>query len=517
MSVEDQKDLIRAAAEQSLENFIRLVHKGRVLGAVHVELIDWWEREDKASHDLTLLPRDHQKSALLGYRVAHRIVKDPAVRILYISSTTNLASKQLKFIKDILTSPIVKFYWPDLIEEDEGKREKWTESEISVDHPKRKAEYIRDPTVFVAGLTTNVAGMHCDVIAMDDVVVQGNAYTEEGRSKTAQLYSLLASVEGSKSEGWVVGTRYHPKDLYGQMAAMRIDQYDASGEMIESKALYDIFERQVESSGDGNGEFLWPVQTRYDGKEFGFNSAILAKKRAQYHGQLVQFRAQYYNNPNDPDGAGLTATAFQYYDRAFLKRQEGKWYFKDRRLNVFASIDFAFSLEKAADYSAIVVVGVDSSHNYFVMDIARFKTDAIREYFLQILQLHRKWDFRKLRCEVTAAQDVIVKELKNNYIRKHGLALSLEDYRPTRQEGTKKERVKNILLPKYNDKQIWHYQGGHCQTLEEELLLSNPPHDDIKDALASCIDTCVPPSKLFTNSFTKAVQATVYNRFGGVN
>jgi hypothetical protein len=51
-----------------------------------------------------------------------------------------------------------------MVNEDEGKREKWTESEISVDHPKRKEEFIRDPTVLAAGLTTTViTGLHFDL------------------------------------------------------------------------------------------------------------------------------------------------------------------------------------------------------------------------------------------------------------------------------------------------------------------------------------------------------------------
>ena len=37
-----------------------------------------------------------------------------------------------------------------------------------------------------------------------------------------------------------------------------------------------------------------------DGKWFGFDLKILAKKRGQYLDK-GQFRAQYYNDPSDPD------------------------------------------------------------------------------------------------------------------------------------------------------------------------------------------------------------------------
>lgn len=463
------------------------------------------------------MPRDHQKSALVAYRVAWEITRNPAVRVLYISSTANLAIKQLKFIKDILTSDIYRFYWPEMVLPEEGKREKWTETEISVDHPKRKEELVRDPTIFTAGLTTSITGLHCDIAVLDDVVVRENAYTEEGREKTKQQYSLLSSIEGADAKEWAVGTRYHPRDLYNDMVEMEVDLFDESGELAGSEPLYEKFECQVESYGDGTGEFLWPRQQRSDGKWFGFDQAILAKKRAQYLDK-TQFRAQYYNDPNDASEAAISRDLFQYYDRSFLTRKDGKWFYQSKRLNVFAAIDFAYSLAKKADSTSIVVVGVDAQNNYYVLDIDRFKSKQVSEYFSRILQAHTKWDFRKIRAEVTAAQEVIVEELKNNYIRRHGLALSVEGVRPTRHQGSKEERMDAILQPRYQNGQVWHYVGGNCQTLEEELVLQNPPHDDIKDALSSALEMAVPPTNNALSQSSKTARTALIGstRFGGI-
>jgi hypothetical protein len=516
---QDRKDLVRLQAESDLESFIRLVHPQRVLGSVHTELIRWWTRQDALSHQLTLLPRDHGKSAMIAYRVAWEITKNPAIRVLYISSTANLAEKQLKFIKDIITSDVYRFYWPEMVAPEEGKREKWTTTEIAVDHPKRKAEAVRDPTVFTGGLTTGITGMHCDIAVLDDVVVFENAYTEEGRQKVKSQYSLLSSIEGADAKEWAVGTRYHPKDLYNDLLSMQVDIYNDEGEIIEQDPLYECFERQVENRGDGTGEFLWPRQQRYDGKWFGFDQAILAKKRAQYLDR-TQFRAQYYNDPNSAESATISRDSFQYYERNHLNRHGGKWSYKGNRLNVFAAVDFAFSLRKRADYTAIVVVGVDAQNNYYILDIERFKTDRISDYFDHILRLHQKWDFRKIRAEVTAAQKVIVQDLKTNYIRPHGLALSIEEFQPTRHMGTKEERVEAVLQARYNNGQIWHYVGGNCQVLEEELVVQNPPHDDVKDCLASVIDSAVAPSSVMGR--LGVVKETfsarnAHSKFGGIS
>jgi len=509
----EKKEEIRLAAEASLITFIHLVHPKTLLGSIHEELCYWWEREDAKSHQLVLLPRDHQKSRMIAYRVAWTLAKYPHYRVLYLSSTANLAEKQLKFLKDIFTSDIFRRYWPDHVNVEEGKREKWTNSEICFDHPKRKEENIRDSTIFTGGLTTSLTGLHCDIAVLDDVVVYENAYTNEGRDKVESQYSLLSSIETVEAQEWIVGTRYHPKDLYATIVEMEEDIYNDEGEIIGGNPVYEKFEKQVEDIGDGTGEFIWPRQRRADGSWFGFDIGILAKKRAKYLNR-TQFRAQYYNDPNDPLSEGITRDRFQYYDRKVLSRSGGLWFFKSERINLVASIDFAFTLGKRSDFTAIIVVGVDRNNNIYVLDIDRFKTDKISEYFNRVLALQNKWDFRKLRAEVTAAQSVIVGDLKNNYIKPHGIALSIDEFKPTRAQGSKEERIAAILQPRYENLQIWHYRGGNCQLLEDELVVAHPPHDDIKDALASAIDILVRPTSGGMHTFKKKVDT--HSKFGGV-
>jgi phage terminase large subunit-like protein len=508
-SIED----IRLAAESDLEVFIRLVSPKTVLGSVHIELAQWWTREESKSFKLCLLPRDHQKSRMVAFRVAWYLTKYPDRRVLYISSTSNLAEKQLKFIKDILTGKIYRRYWPEHVIPEEGKRERWTNTEISLDHPLRKLEGVRDPSVFTAGLTTSITGLHCDVAVMDDVVVYENAYTKDGRDKVKSQYSLLSSIEGAEAEEWVVGTRYDPRDLYNDLSEMVEEIYDEDGDPIDYEPIYEKFERQVEDQGDGTGEFLWPRQQRDDGRWFGFDRKILSQKRGKYLDK-TQFFAQYYNNPNNPDSSGIDPNLFQYYDKKYITRTNGQWYFKGDRLNVFASIDFAFSLTKRADYTAIVVIGITSTGDIYILDIERFRTEKIKDYYDAILRLHVKWDFRKIRAEVTSAQKAIVKELKNSYIKPNGLALSIDEHSPTRHSGSKEERIRAVLEPRYNNLAIWHYQGGNCQILEDELRQEYPPHDDVKDSLSCAIDIAVPPSRM---SRTAKNNAVVYHpRFGGV-
>jgi hypothetical protein len=101
------------------------------------------------------------------------------------------------------------------------------------------------------------------------------------------------------------------------------------------------------------------------------------------------------------------------------------------------------------------------------------------------------------------------------YVRKDGVKLKVEEFRPARQEGSKQERIDAILEHRYSDLQVWHREGGWTPVLEEELVLARPPHDDIKDCLASAIAISCPPMKFTRQGRDKKVLA-FHPRFGGV-
>lgn len=505
------KDEIRAAAEADLLVFIRLLAPHLMLGDCHLDLISWWQSSARKDNTLVLLPRGHLKSKLMAYKTAWELTRDPTDTILYASATAALAEKQLHLIKRILTSPTYTKYWENMIHPDEGKRERWTADEIAVDHPSRAAEGIRDPSIKAVGLTANFTGFHATKIKLDDIVVPKNAYTEEGRAKVAALASQLASIKEPGSKMDAVGTRYHPKDQYATFLNQAFKIFDDETlEIIGEEFLWDSYTRVVET----DGVFLWPRKRRDDGKSFGFDINVLARIKAEYEDR-TQFYAQYYNDPNDPESMNISPDKFQYYDRQFLSNVHDRWHVNGEVLNVFAAIDFAYSLNRKADWTSLVVIGIDSESNYYILDIKRFKSDRIADYFAAILETYQKWGYRKIRCEVTSAQKVIVRDLKENYITPHGLMLTVDEHTPTRHEGTKEERINSTLQPKYDNRKMWHYKDGNIQALEEELVLSKPPHDDIKDALTAAVDICSAPMR---RRSTKRTQGNVifHSRFGGV-
>lgn len=507
----DEAKQIRQAAMEDLYFFAQLINPLRMYGDIHREVFRWLQEEEHGNQ-LLLLPRAHMKSHCIAVWCAWWITKHPETSILYISATAELAEKQLYDIKNILTGDTYGRYWPNMVNPEEGKREKWAVAKIAVDHPQRRKEGIRDWTVATAGLTTNTTGWHADVILADDVVVPDNAYTEDGRKRVANAMSQMTSIRNAGGFTKACGTRYHPSDVYASWKRQKMYVYnEETQDVIDEVPVWEIKEKVVET----DGAFLWPRTVRPDGKAFGFNLNVLARIKGEYE-DTTQFYAQYYNDPNDPNSRRITNDKFQYYDQRLIKRIGGDWYMKDRRLNVYASIDFAFSLDRRADSSAIVVIGVDCDGSIYILDIDRFKSDKSHEYFKRIAQMHSRWEFRKLRAEVSVAQQIIVNDLKD-YVKKEGMRLSIDEHRPNRHEGRKEERMAAVLEHRYEDQMVWHFRGGFTPVLEEELVMARPPHDDIKDALTSAIEISVKPRQSRGLKDLQATSIPVNKKFGGVS
>lgn len=500
---------IKELAENSFIAFAHLVNPHRLYGDVHKEVMNWWDSSNIKANSLLLLPRDHQKSHLAAVKAAWLITKDPSTTLLYVSATSGLAEKQLLAIKNILTHPIYRKYWPNMVNREEGKRELWNVTSLSVDHPIRAKEGIRDPTVLAAGLTTNITGFHANHVFLDDLVVPRNAYTAEGRETVRRLYSQLASIESTGATETVVGTRYHPNDLYSDLMNMKETLFDEDLNPVGEEKVYDVMERVVET----NGEFLWPKESRSDGKVFGFDMAELARKKAKYLDQ-DQFYCQYYQQPNTSENQRLDRSRFQYLNPEFLISEKGVWKYKRKRLRLFAAADLAFTVTSSADYTAIVVIGVDEDGYIYVLDATRFKTDKYDQYYDKVMQLHDKWRFKKMLIETNAGGSLVAGYLKDE-IRKEGGSLIIDQKASTKQQGSKEERIAAILEPRYENMSVYHFKGGMINILEEELIMVKPRNDDMKDALAAAVSISRPPAK--TDKYgDEDNKILTHPRFGGV-
>jgi phage terminase large subunit-like protein len=508
----ERRDLCLA----DLRVFAKTINPQYAYGDIHMDIYKWMmdyslfgQGETLTANKLVMLPRAHLKSHMVATWCAWIVTRHPEVTILYLSATSELAETQLYAIKNIFESDAYRHFFPEYINPQEGKREMWNNRKISLDHTERSKAGIRDATIATAGLTTNTTGWHADIIIPDDIVVPENAYTEDGRSLVSKKASQLTSIRNAGGFTMACGTRYHPADIYDTWRHQEYEVFDDNDEFVGKELIWDIVEHAVEK----DDVFIWPRTTK-NGKMFGFNKNVLSRIRGEYD-DIVQFFAQYYNNPNAPGSNRINRDRFQYIDEKSVRYSNGQWTVQNKPVNVYAAMDFAYTTNKKSDYTAIVVIGMDGDGFIYVLDMDRFKTDKIKDMFDHLMVMHEKWTFRKLRAEVTAAQSMIVGDFKD-LIRKEGMSLSIDENKPSRHEGTKEERIASILEPRYDNLTMYHTKGGLTSALEEELILARPKHDDLKDSLASVVQIAKAPRRMRDGQIKKS--NIIYNkRFGGIN
>ncbi len=509
---------IKEACEVSFYSFVQVVAPWLCLGHVHEDVCNWMQKchmQDGVKRLLVLLPRGHLKSKLIALYAAWRIVKCPWITILYASASGSLAERQLYDICNILIGPDVRFYWKGLIHPEKSKRDLWRHNAINVDHPSRKAKGIRDHTIRAMSVGATIAGDHYDLALLDDIIApnsDADPWTEAGRQMVSRWYAQLASVMNPGAQLAAVGTRYINNDIYNIMMESEKRVYDDIGTVIDRIKLFKLFQEVVEV----HGQFLWPRRLGMDGEWYGFNEDVLEDIRETYRKakQMEQFFAQYYQNPTDVENPKMKVN-FQYYEIEQLVFFEGKWNIRDGNntlnpINLFASMDLAFTTKPTSDYTAIIVEGVDAQNYRYVVAIDRFKTADPYIMMDHLFQLHGKWGFIKCRIETVAAQALIIPILQKQMIARNQRFI-IEEFKP---QTNKVDRIMASLSPLYNLQQVYHLRGGFCEELERQLIEQRPDHDDIADVHASVQEIMYPPSGVL-----KTVKVTkIYNKqFGGIS
>lgn len=511
---------IREFYENNLFEFAQYINPDYMYGEIHRLVFELLSKDGANAKQLLLLPRGHLKSHCIAVWTVWTITKQPWCSIIYVSAGEPLAKAQVYAIKNMMTSDQYRLLWPEMINAEDAKRDKWSAWAINVDHPMRKERGTRDNTLLVRTVKSNATGLHCSHLVFDDVVVPDNAYSPVGRAEVRGAVSQFASILNPGGIIKAVGTRYHPKDIYGQFGQAKKKVYDElTNEITGEVNVWEVFEKTVEDCGDMTGNYLWPRVHSPKHKEwFGFDINVLSEIRAQYEsvGELSQFYAQYYNNPNDPESARLQYSDFVYYERKHLTNEKGAWKFNGHPLAIFSAIDIAWTSGESSDYTAIVVIGVDADGFIYVLDMDRFKTSDYEVYYDKICRMHDYWGFKKLRIETNSGGRLVANQLEN-FVRQEGRSLIIEPNYVAANTGKKFERHAAVLEWRYKKKFIKHFKGGLTPDLEDEIVMARPLHDDLEDALCSAVEICRPPSQRAARSTDTKLKNIIVasDRFGG--
>lgn len=495
---------IRAACENDLYTYATMMFPDRYYGDVHKEFFRWLQ-EEQYQFQLGLIPRDHQKSHCIAVYASWKITKRPWWTILYVSANPQLAREQLGVIEKVLQSKTHRALWPDTLnyvrDRDGELKHKpldtWTQDVIKVDHPDRLSKQVRDPTVRATSVKSTNTGFHCNEVIFDDLVTDENYGSEAEKEEVIRCYKNCMKIMTTGSYCKAVGTRYGEDDLYAMITQLKIPLFDSDGDQIGEEQMWHVFERVVEDSPyrTGDGNFLWPRMKMPSGEWFGFDQRELAIKKANLtiDGNMSGFHAQYYNDPNDESLARIKPSNFQYVEPRFLRKQGDDWYYGDKRLRLIGAMDLAFSNLKAKkrDFTAIAVLGMDHDGYLYVLDLDRFKTDKMEEYYEKAIELYIKWGFKTLVVESNNGGGLVAEYIKDK-IRREGGTLEIKP-KVAPNDASKYERVLQILEPRYRNGEVYHNRIGYIRLLEEELRQPRPRNDDLKDAVSLAVSELKPP------------------------
>lgn len=495
---------IRTRCENDLFFFARVMFPNHYYGDVHRQLFEFFQAEDN-EYQLALIPRDHLKSHCIAVYCAWKLTVKPWWTFLYVSANPGLVKDQLGVIENIFLSDQHRELWPEMLnfQKDRSGTIKhrptsvWNSEAIVVDHPLRKERQVRDPSVRTTSVKSSKTGYHCNEVIFDDLVTDENYDSDAARLEVLRCYAncMKIATTGSLVKG--VGTRYGDNDLYALVTELMLPVLNEEGEEIGEEPMWSVFERVVEDSPrrTGDGNFLWPRMQMPNGEWYGFDRRELMKKKLNItlEGDESSFYAQYYNDPNMASTHRITRDSFQYLEPKLLHKDGYSWTYAGKKLKLLAAMDVAFSAKgaKRRDYTVIAVVGMDKDGYLYVLDMDRFQTDRMEEYYDRMVNLLTTWEFRDLWIE-SANGGVLVASYIEDRLRREGGLVKVNSEAPPN-DKSKAERIMQILEPRYRNKEVFHNKIGLARILEEELMLARPKNDDCKDVLAFAVSKLKPP------------------------
>ncbi|SRR6266446_3011687 len=453
-------NFLRENAKERLwifNKFILKIEENKVgLGGFHKKLCEFIEEERKMKK-LCLLPRGHLKSTLItiGYST-QQIIKNPNIRILILNATWQLSVDFLSEIKRNLTaSPELLRLYGNVAE----NPLEWSADRITI---QRDDTNIKGPTVWAAGIESNLTGSHPDLIIMDDVVSRENTSSLDQIDKIKLRYKDALDLLEPGGQLIIIGTRWTYNDFYSWIMEKN-ERHRNFLIMVKKAYIGDL------QTGD-QFQSLWP-------EKFTRNELL---ERKQEKGPY-EFFAQYMNDPVAEEDADFKKDWFQYYDPED---------YRGARMNTVMAVDPAIAEKKSSDYTAIGVYGADQFQNHFVKDLYRghWKIDKIVEAIFYVYSLHHP---KAIILETISYQKALSYILQLE-MRKRGIMLPILE--KAYHDRTKEERIK-ALQPLYATKKVFHNKGLALNPYFEEELLQFPRsnHDDLIDTFAMSLDYLIPP------------------------
>jgi predicted phage terminase large subunit-like protein len=424
---------------------------------VHIDVAAFLKKP--ARKKALLMPRGHLKTSIVtvGFTI-QAILKNPNVRVLIANQIWDKSRDMLSEIKGHLERSQLKYLFGEFMSA------RWNADEIIV---KQRTKSLKEPTIATTGVEAETTGGHYDLIILDDLTGLQNSQTPEQRDKTKRFRRSMINLLEPGGLLLEVGTRWHLDDTFS--------------EIFEKEArYYDIMVRKIVEGGKliFPGKFAKKFDPfRKDWAEVADPTCMDYVDHLKASMPLDEFSAQYLNEPFSSENQLFKPEMFQYWN----KKPEG--------LYVGMAVDLAISEQRQADYTAIVVCGMDKDWKLYVLDYLRGHWKP-GEIVGNVFDMHNRWKPYATGMEVNGFQRTL-KLACEEEMRKRHQYFGIEEIR-TGPEKSKESRIKS-LEPFYRGMNVFHAAWMKGKEMEVELqTFPKGKNDDLIDAVSMCLPLLSP-------------------------
>ena len=425
-----------------------------------------------------ILPRGHAKSTLAKTALLYQLYFAPPEKkqfIAWVSEEQSQAIDHIKYIQNhIDVNPALQYYFGDL------KGSKWTEKEFTT---------ARGDRVIAKGTSQRLRGrsqlgLRYTNIILDDFESELNTKTPERRREIKEwvMSTVEPALENSKeNEGsiWLIGTIVH----YDSFLQGVYDGYIQAEKEGRQSAWNVLYKKAIV-----DGVPLWSSY-------FTKQKLDDIKRRFTEMGLIHKFAQEYQNEARDVDNAKFHIDRVNYYQGNLENRNGFNYLMVDESaipLNVYIGVDLAYEANARSDYQVIMVIGIDSDRNIYVLDFYR-EHSPLYDMPKRIVDYAKQFNpVRRVNIEKVGAQG-LVKDYVNQIAgsdRKLAPGLS-QGVRPP--HGIKKEdRLEALLCPIVNRRKLF-IKKEHIALVDEMFEFPKGKNDDLLDGLWYAVTTAKPP------------------------
>lgn len=477
LSTNGRKELLKEWFKKDFRSLVYLLGY-KELGAFHDKEVEALSQVrvldgNTPSRRLWLWSRGFFKTTLITEcHSVYLILNNPNIRMLLVSNTITISENMLKNIKGHLMGNIaLRHFFPEFCPTPNtvGKIEFGTNQDFTV--PCRNIAR-KEPTMMVAGVGTNLTGLHFDYIKCDDLVTKDSVTNDTQIQQSKDYYSSLRPLFDKAAVPMedVVGTIYHFNDLYTAV--------------LQKSGLF----KQSFIPARINGVCTFPERLPDEELDKLVNDPSVGP---------WQFQTQYMLSPINPAEAKFKPEWLKYYGVPGKSLPDG--------LAEYVQVDPASTTKKKSDYTVIERWGVDDKGDSYLLEGYRDKLTVFQRIDLLFQVVSRCKNLKWVKYEVLGGRHGDLEEIERRQmeaVQKQVVGYKRFTVKETKSSvASKVDRIEQRLVGQYHAGKVFlpetfyaisKFDGkvyDFVQLLKLEYLqFPFTEHDDILDCQAQLFE-----------------------------